>query len=805
MAIRIPGIFVEIQGDYNQLRADLKEAQGIVNSVATGMSNALNNALSPRQAGNGINALVADLSKLRNASKLTGHEFDALGVDLGQLQRLTGLTAAEFSHLQSRMLSTKAAQIQERALRSVAQAAGLTRNEIQRLGHQMGVDAVAVQRVAGSMTGAADSASMLGAAARTALAYLSVDAVVRFGGAVLDAGVQMDSLRRSFEAIAGSQAGAAETMAWLRDEASRLGQNFYELAPAFKSLTAAARGTTLEGEETRKIFSAVTAASTALGLSADQTKGTLLALEQMISKGTVSMEELRRQLGDRLPGAFQLAAKAMGVSTAELSKMVADGQVMADDLLPKLAAELQRVYGQAAQTAALESAQAAVNGLSEEWTDLKNNMFHSESAVAGINLVTDAIAGLNAMISNVQTGKVHWIWDGLQMEPMDPSKFRAKVNRDMVMPSYTPPAATVAAPQASSKTSTAAADRAAKAAAKEYERMLADARRAAEAIDAWGEKYEDARVKAIADSVAANQQALEQDLQLVSEFADRFKATILGETEFKLDQIDAQAAAYIKAGADEVAVARWVAAEKLAISRDWQDGAERALQAYADEAGNAAAAVEDVMGMAFQGMEDMIVEFVKTGKMEFSDLVTTINAEIARLAFKSLASESYNWLGDVLKAGMSAASAYIGGGSTLNPSVAPSGASGLYYSVGHHAGGIVGSEASFVRPVPAETFAGAPRFHNGLMPDEFPAILQRGEGVFTKGQMEALGSGTSNGEIMAVLREIAAATRAQRGTKVVNAIGKGAIANELSGSEGEAVIFNHIRRNPSAVRRMLGL
>ncbi|WP_028578671.1 tape measure protein [Desulfomicrobium escambiense] len=805
MAIRIPGIFVEIQGDYTQLRADLNTARGIVNGAATDMSNSLNNALSPRQAGNGINALIADLSKLNNASKLTGKEFDALGVDLGQLQRLTGLTAAEFSQLQTRMLQTKAAQVQERALRSVAQAAGLTRHEIQRLGAQMGVDALAVRRVADGMSGAADSAGMLGMAARTALAYLSVDAVARFGKAVLDSGIAMDSLQRSFVAITGSEAGAAELMGWLRDEASRLGQNFYELAPAFKSLTAAARGTTLEGEETRKIFSAVTAASTALGLSVDQTKGTFFAMEQMISKGTVSMEELRRQLGDRLPGAFQLAARAMGVSTAELNKMVAEGQVMADDLLPKLAAELQRVYGQAAQTAALESAQAAVNGLSEEWTDLKNNMFHSESAVAGINLVTEAIAGLNAMIAQVQQGKTHWIWDGLAMEPMDPSKYRAKVNRDMVMPAYVAPAATVAEPKAQSKSEKAAADRATKAAQKAYEKMLEDGRKAAEAIDKWGSDYENARVKAIADSVATNQRALEQDLQLVTEFADKFKAVVLGETEFKKAQIDAQAAAYLKAGADEVAVARWVAAEKLAISRDWQDGATRALQAYADEAGNAAAAVEDVMGTAFQGMEDMIVEYVRTGKAEFSDLVSHINAEIARLAFKSLASESYNWLNDVLKVGMSAASAYFGGGSTLNPSVAPSGASGLYYSVGHHGGGIVGSEASFMRPVPAETFAGAPRFHSGLMPDEFPAILQKGEGVFTKGQMEAMGGGASNGEIMAVLREIAQATRAQRGTKVVNAIGKGAIANELSGTEGEQVVFNHIRRNPAAVRRMLGL
>ena len=41
-----------------------------------------------------------------------------------------------------------------------------------------------------------------------------------------------------------------------------------------------------------------------MGLSADQTSGVLLALQQMISKGTVQAEELRGQLGERLPGAL---------------------------------------------------------------------------------------------------------------------------------------------------------------------------------------------------------------------------------------------------------------------------------------------------------------------------------------------------------------------------------------------------------------------------------------------------------------------------------------------------------------------
>lgn len=209
-------------------------------------------------------------------------------------------------------------------------------------------------------------------------------------------------------------------------------------------------------------------------------------------------------------------------------------------------------------------------------------------------------------------------------------------------------------------------------------------------------------------------------------------------------------------------------------------------------------------------MEDVIANFVETGKFEFSDFVRHVNAEIARLAFKSIASESYNWLGGLLNIGMSAAGSYFGGGFNAGGALGSSTGTGGGFNMGGgrvtglHSGGIVGSESTFTRDISPMLFAGAKKFHTGgIAGDEVPIIAKRGEGVFTEGQMKALGGSSS--ETTALLREIAQGIRAQRGTKVVNAIGKGAIANELSGTEGEQVIFNHIRRNPAAVRRMLGI
>jgi hypothetical protein len=62
--------------------------------------------------------------------------------------------------------------------------------------------------------------------------------------------------------------------------------------------------------------------------------------------------------------------------------------------------------------------------------------------------------------------------------------------------------------------------------------------------------------------------------------------------------------------------------------------------------------------------------------------------------------------------------------------------------VGLHGGGIVGLEATFMRSVNPANFNGAPRFHGGgIAGDEVPIIAKRGEGVFTEGQMKAMGGG----------------------------------------------------------------
>lgn len=177
------------------------------------------------------------------------------------------------------------------------------------------------------------------------------------------------AIESGLKAATGSTEAAQSAMAYVRAESDRLGLSLGSTAKDFTSFAASTRGTELEGEKTRKVFSAIAEAGTVLGLSADDMSGALLALSQMASKGTVSSEELRGQLGERLPGAFNIAAKAMGVTTAELGKMLEQGQVLASDFLPKFAEEMHRVFGPEAANAS-NNLRANLNRLQTAVTDL---------------------------------------------------------------------------------------------------------------------------------------------------------------------------------------------------------------------------------------------------------------------------------------------------------------------------------------------------------------------------------------------------------------------------------------------------
>lgn len=217
---------------------------------------------------------------------------------------------------------------------------------------------------------------------------------------------RLESIGLGFETVAGSSAAAAEEMEYVERVADRMGTSVLASADAYLSLTAAAKGTALEGQQTRGIYEAVSLAMGKLGKSAVDTEGALKAIEQMMSKGKVQAEELRGQLGERLPGAFNLAAAAMGKTTAELDKMLESGEVTADVLLPKLTEQLNRLYDDGQK---IETFAAGWNRLKNNFVGLSGQLDESSGAMDSMGQVmSDLGEYIKEMIRGVKDSSEEW-------------------------------------------------------------------------------------------------------------------------------------------------------------------------------------------------------------------------------------------------------------------------------------------------------------------------------------------------------------------------------------------------------------
>ncbi len=209
-----------------------------------------------------------------------------------------------------------------------------------------------------------DKSTLAVAGFTAGMAAATVGAIKLSSGAI-KASMEVDRINAAFFAATGSMAQGSKEFEYTIGVANKLGLELGSSAKSYAQFMASTRGTRIEGEQTRKIFEATAMASTALRLSAEDTEGIIRALGQMMSKGTVQAEELRGQLGDRIPGAFRDAAAAMGVSTRTLGDMMKKGEVLSEDLLPKLAARWALIYGGPAAVQS-QKLQASLNRLTTE-------------------------------------------------------------------------------------------------------------------------------------------------------------------------------------------------------------------------------------------------------------------------------------------------------------------------------------------------------------------------------------------------------------------------------------------------------
>jgi len=120
------------------------------------------------------------------------------------------------------------------------------------------------------------------------------------------------------------------------------------LTRQFTQLTASVKGAGGNVRDAETAFKGIASGIRGTGGSLEQLDSALTATSQVFSKGKVSAEELRQQIGERLPGAFSLFAKSIGMTPQELDKALEKGQISLQDF-QKFADALFKQYGENAK------------------------------------------------------------------------------------------------------------------------------------------------------------------------------------------------------------------------------------------------------------------------------------------------------------------------------------------------------------------------------------------------------------------------------------------------------------------------
>nr|WP_315242101.1 phage tail length tape measure family protein [uncultured Albidiferax sp.] len=146
-------------------------------------------------------------------------------------------------------------------------------------------------------------------------------------------------------------------------------------------------------------------------------------------------------------------------------------------------------------------------------------------------------------------------------------------------------------------------------------------------------------------------------------------------------------------------------------------------------------------------LTDSLQRAFESGKNPAEALATTLANTVKTRLIRAIAESITNpWLKPLEGAINGLVSGFFGGGTTGAPVIdAPV---DVQFA---HTGGIAGGDGGWRSTVAQNVFGNAPKFHTGgLVGGEVPIIAKKGEGVFTAGQMAAIGAGMGSSQPVTV-------------------------------------------------------
>ena len=263
----------------------------------------------------------------------------------------------------------------------------------------------------------------------------------------------------------------SRSLKFLTDLTDKYGTDLIGTTEAFAKFKAAATPAGIALAEQERIFSNISKAMASFGISGGEASLTMMAITQMMSKGKISSEELRRQLGERMPVAMQAMANAAGVSMAQLDKLLKEGKLRSADIMGKFSDELAKLSGDTST----DNLESSLGRLKNAFTDLADSLHIYDNFKALVDKVKESLDYIKTHLSNL------YIWAGGLLGVRLWSKFSTAWNQA---------GAVIKASQAQAIADEASAKESAKRAKQEAQKALAEAQkqlqRAEAAVQAAG-------------------------------------------------------------------------------------------------------------------------------------------------------------------------------------------------------------------------------------------------------------------------------------------------------------------------------
>jgi len=311
----------------------------------------------------GLDQLKRSLVNIGKQSNLTDKSFSQLSKKLKEVQ---SRTTQSVSNLRAYSNAWKdianSVEIGSKEFREATAEAAKLDKQLQKTTSRRGGRLRAGAQIAGAVAGAGVFGGPEGALGALGGAVLGGPAGAVVGGAIgaqlggfrqaaggaAEYSANLAKLRIALQGVTTSQDEYQQSLGFIQQTTKDFAIPQEIITRQFTKLQASVQGAGGNVEDTKTAFNGIVAAVRATGGSLADVDAALTATAQVFSKGKVSAEELRQQIGERLPGAFTLFAEAIGMTPQELDKALEKGQVSLQDF-QKFAEAIFKRYGENAK------------------------------------------------------------------------------------------------------------------------------------------------------------------------------------------------------------------------------------------------------------------------------------------------------------------------------------------------------------------------------------------------------------------------------------------------------------------------